>query len=781
MTIRDRLTVAAVLAVVLACAGLAPVFDGYGWFTRVVGAALVVGCLAGLARALRVPGTAQPLVALAGLSAYVAVVFAGTTLAYGVVPTGQTLALLRDLAETGLLDVQELSPPVPTTPGLVLLAVLGIGVVAVVVDALAVVLRRPAVAGLPLLVLFVVPAAVLPDGVGMLPFVLGAAGWLGLLLVDGSDVVARWGAPTRGERVRRRSDPGLGRVGRRIGVTALGVAVIVPVVVPGLDGSLLPGGSGPGFGNGSRSTTTYNPILDLAGQLSLPEPRELLRYTTDDDTPDYVRLTTLDRFDENGRWSSSELSGDLRDDAVQDGIPTPSGTTRSARRQLTTRVTMTGQLDGPWLPVPFPTEQVQLDGPWLWDTEAETAFSTRTSLLEVDGPYAVSAARLLPSVELLREVQSVPGAIDEVYAEPPTLSPYVRDLLDTTVAGQETDYDRVAALQALFRDPANGFVYDETASTPGLNAPDALENFLVGRTGYCEQYASAMAALVRALGIPARVAVGFTQGTQFRNDSWVVTTNDAHAWPEVWFNGAGWVRFEPTPRSDQIVTTPGYSTAPVELAPDAGPAEVPDAAPVLPDAGAQGPQGLDRADDLATPVDAADERRLSPLLLLVPLALLVLGAPALLAAARRRRVHVDPLTAWAAVCEDAVDVGHAWRPADAPRAAAEHLLARRSLTEPAAQALRHLAGLAEQARYARTCAAGTPDPQAPSLVDDVAAVRAGLMSSVSGRALWQARLLPTSALRRVGDHVSGAAVALLAGVDRLSGAVATRLRRTRTG
>ncbi len=352
MSLRDRLTLAGALAVALAAAALIPVYDGLGWVLRVLGAIAAVAGAAALARRGGAPRLLHPLAGLAGLAAYVCLVFARPTLAFLVVPTGDTLTLLSDLVRQALLDVEELAAPVPTRPGLVLLAVLGVGAIAVVVDLLAVSLRAAAVAGLPLLLLFAVPAAVLPDGLGWWPFALGAAGWLGLLLADGSDTVSRWGTPLRTGRGGAASDPGLGRVGRRIGAAALGVAVVVPAVLPDLDSQLFGGDGSGGFGNGSRSTTTYNPILELGGQLRQPEPgRLLMRYETNDPRPDYLRLTTLDRFDEATGWSSSELSADLQDDAVQPGIPAPLDASRVEALPIRTTIDI-GRLDGPWLPTP---------------------------------------------------------------------------------------------------------------------------------------------------------------------------------------------------------------------------------------------------------------------------------------------------------------------------------------------------------------------------------------------------------------------------------------------
>jgi transglutaminase-like putative cysteine protease len=782
VTTSSRLTVAAALAVALASAALLPVFDGQGWLLRVLGGIAAVAGAGALARRARLPRLLHPLAGLSALAAYVCLVFARPTLAYGLLPGGETLRVLHETLGLGLLDVEELAPPVPTRAGLVLLAVLGVGAIAVVVDALAATLRQPAVAGLPLLLLFAVPAAVLPTGLGWFPFVLGAAGWLGLLLVDGSDAVSRWGAPLRGTPGRNLTapDPGLGRVGRRIGAAALGVAVIVPALVPGLDSRLLGGGTGGGGVGGSRTTTTYNPITELAGQLQLPEPRLLLTYQSEDSEPDYLRLTTLDVFDEDSGWSSSELSADPRDDRVQDGIPDPTRAERASRTPISTTIDVR-RFDAPWLPTPFPPTSIDVEGRWLWDAESQTVFSTRTSLKELDSPYTVRSERLEPSVELLRGAPRPPATIVETYAVRPTVTQYVQNLVDQTVMDATTDYDRVAAIQELFRDRSNGFVYDHETPAPGFNSPDALENFLRGKRGFCEQYASAMAAMVRTLGIPARVAVGFTPGTRRATDGvYEVTTNEAHAWPEVWFSGAGWVRFEPTPRGEQV-TTPGYTVPPVEVDDPAAPAPDPATAP---DAGGSAapadPGAIDRADDLAGAPGAGADEGISRAVVvgLVAAAVLAvgLGTPALLTQLRRRRRWSNPtaLSAWGQVCDDAVDVGHVWRPADSPRAAAAHLAQERSLSGEAQAALERLAVGAERARYARPGSTG--ETAGTQLHDDARAVRTGLLETAGRGQRWAARLAPPSTLRWASSSLGSATADALDRFDAAVTAVGERVK-----
>ena len=118
----------------------------------------------------------------------------------------------------------------------------------------------------------------------------------------------------------------------------------------------------------------------------------------------------------------------------------------------------------------------------------------------------------------------------------------VSDVAAEVTTGATTDYDRLIALQNWFR---NNFEY--SAEVQSGHGNDALENFLQIRRGYCEQFVATFAVMARTLGIPSRVAVGYTRG-ELRSDGWYsVFGRNAHAWPEIWFDGIGWVPFEPTP------------------------------------------------------------------------------------------------------------------------------------------------------------------------------------------------------------------------------------------
>ena len=120
----------------------------------------------------------------------------------------------------------------------------------------------------------------------------------------------------------------------------------------------------------------------------------------------------------------------------------------------------------------------------------------------------------------------------------------------------ESPYAAVLALESWFRQ-RGGFVYDE--QPPNAEGPPLV--FFATRTkaGYCQHYAGAMAVMLRLLGIPARVAVGFTSGT-YDDGRWVVTDHDAHAWVEVWFSGQGWVPFDPTPGRGTFAGTYSFAS-----------------------------------------------------------------------------------------------------------------------------------------------------------------------------------------------------------------------------
>lgn len=112
-------------------------------------------------------------------------------------------------------------------------------------------------------------------------------------------------------------------------------------------------------------------------------------------------------------------------------------------------------------------------------------------------------------------------------------------------AGARTPYGAVVAIETWLRS-TGGFAYDE--SPPPTEGLPPLAHFVAeSKAGYCQQFAGAMALMLRFLGIPARVAAGFTSGKRDEDGVWTVTDHNAHTWVEVWFEGYGWLAFDPTP------------------------------------------------------------------------------------------------------------------------------------------------------------------------------------------------------------------------------------------
>lgn len=158
--------------------------------------------------------------------------------------------------------------------------------------------------------------------------------------------------------------------------------------------------------------------------------------------------------------------------------------------------------------------------------------------------YTVYSRIELPNPEKLRTEQSVlPKRLMQIYLQTPEMAPEVSALAKRITMGDDNNYDRSVSIQNYLRD---NFEYTLNPQSTG-RAP--VEDFLFRtRAGHCEYFASSMVLLVRTLGIPARIVNGFAGG-DFNSVGgyYVVRQRDAHSWVEIWFNGSGWIRFDPTP------------------------------------------------------------------------------------------------------------------------------------------------------------------------------------------------------------------------------------------
>jgi hypothetical protein len=155
-----------------------------------------------------------------------------------------------------------------------------------------------------------------------------------------------------------------------------------------------------------------------------------------------------------------------------------------------------------------------------------------------------SALPQLTPTELGTATPTLPQSITERYlALPDGFPSSVVQLAERVTAGATTPYAKAKALQDYLR---NNYKYD--LNVPAGHSDNALERFLfVTKRGYCEQFAGSYAAMARAINLPSRVAVGFTPGQEVAPGEFRVLNRHAHAWPEVYLSGYGWVAFEPTP------------------------------------------------------------------------------------------------------------------------------------------------------------------------------------------------------------------------------------------
>ncbi|MBI4507770.1 MAG: transglutaminase domain-containing protein [Chloroflexi bacterium] len=176
--------------------------------------------------------------------------------------------------------------------------------------------------------------------------------------------------------------------------------------------------------------------------------------------------------------------------------------------------------------------------------------------------YTVSSSVSVADADSLRLAgTNYPAWVIERYLQlPPTISERVRVLAQTVTAGKKNAYDKAVAVEAFLRRLA----YNEEIPGPPPGR-EGVDWFLFDmRQGYCDYYASAMAVMLRAVGVPTRVAAGYNLGDyDAANNAYTIRESNAHSWPEVFFPGYGWTEFEPTP------SRPTFERGGVVLASDA--------------------------------------------------------------------------------------------------------------------------------------------------------------------------------------------------------------------
>ncbi|MET8772773.1 DUF3488 and transglutaminase-like domain-containing protein, partial [Streptomyces sp. NPDC004658] len=783
MSGRARLALCAAAATLMASCALLPLVAEPTWLVQLIPLVAIQTGVGAAARRVPLGRTltvaVQTLVTLMLLT----LVFARGHALIGLIPGPDTFRYFGDLLQQGTDDVSRYAPPAPVTDGIKLMLIGGVLLIGLLVDTLAVTLRSAAPAGLPLLALYSVAAGLSGGGAGWLWFLVAAAGYLMLLLAEGRDRLAQWGR-VFGGAPRTPGGPESAvapvRTGRRIGAVALGVALVVPLALPTINGGLLDAaGTGVGVGSGNGGTiSAVNPLVSLRDNLNTNDDRQVLTLRTDtNDISDlYLRIVSLDDFD-GTTWKPAQrhIVG------VPDRLPTPIGLGSDVESgKVTTTVTAADWYAQDWLPMPYPPSEVKVSGRWRYEPVGMTLVGDRGQTTRGE-TYQVTSLDVRPTAEQLAAAPQPPAALRREYTKVPSSLPKVVERTAREItAGASNHYEEAVKLQDWFA-VNGGFQYDTSVQVG--RGPGAIANFLKKKQGFCVHFSFTMAAMARTLGIPARVAVGFAPGTPQGDGTVAVNQKDAHAWPELYFEGVGWTRFEPTPTRG---TTPSYtqsdtpgSSLPDEALPSKGASSAP-SAEASPSESCAGE--LRRLQACGSPSAAAAPHHEDggggwwwwPLIGLGALLVLAVPLSPLLWRERMRGRRLGghartaggaaahTLAAWQELTDSAWDHGIVPDESLTPRKAAERIVRLGHLDPATGAAVHRVADAVEQVLYA-------PRPRpAAGTAQDVRRVTEGLRATVSTGTRLRARLLPRSSVR-----VPGRTVLLFAAILLLHGLLNT--------
>lgn len=562
MTGKDQLSLAAVVAVLASGIALAPLTRDR---TYLVLAGVLLLASAGIGAASRRLVRSEPVVRLLQL--------APVALLGWLVP--DTLRPIQLTAET-VAFIQQGSAPMPFHVGFAVFCVLLLWLSYLAVESLVNGAGAPAWTFVPLITPFLITAIFGYFEASPLLFALPAAGY-GLLLATHarSGIVSEPDQFGREQITTQSWRKGIGRAGT--------IATIGAIVLSVLAGFTLPDNSrastsGPGAGD----VRFNDPSLDLIRNLNSTSNLPIITYRTSSSTGVSLRLAALPVLDDTGFHPSSPNLVSM---------PLPSAN-RLGNATVVTDVTVKNfaseYLPAPW--IPSSVDVRARDWRWDQDTLAVVAVGSSPDTATRDLSYQVESSEL-PALEQLSRWADSTEPLDDSLTTlglPNGLAPDTYALVSQLVEGKTSTADKALALRNYLR--SDRFTYS-TDRAPGTTL-ETLNDFLFGsRTGYCEQFAGAMAVLARIARIPSRVVVGFRPGTK-TDQGWEVTPHDMHAWAELYFSGLGWVPVDATPASAFAVQpstsasaspTPTHSSAAPTPSTSAAPAQQSPATPTAQD------------------------------------------------------------------------------------------------------------------------------------------------------------------------------------------------------
>ncbi len=665
----------ALLAVAVAGAftSLGAVLAPGRWTGAVVGAVALVATVLVLVRLVFPRPGAGP-AAAAVFGAWLVIAVFGDPDAVHLLPSGQALDQLGETVRSGAHEIWVGKPPLPAGPGVVLFLVVGAVALLVFAD-LCVSVDVPVVSGLALLTPWL-PGMVLGHPMSVWSLVLTVVPWLVLLADVGRLTWWRRGAV----------------------VTCSTAAVVVALALTPVFGRL------PGWAEGVQllpfgRTISLSDDLDLRRDLTAQSDRVAFRYTVSGASADDVgplRAFTTTRFDGAG-WSPPRPPSDVAA-APRGALGTPA--VGAELTPTTVEVEIVGLVDS-YLPITGSARTLDLDRSWGYEADHDAVWLPDRSTKGMS--YTMETMVPTWTADRLRASGTTAGPGDALSVPDTPRSGDIAALAAQVTGGTTTAYDKALALQSWLRSDG-GFIYDTDAPD---DSDDVVWDFLDGRRGYCVHYATTMVVMARTQGIPARLAVGFLPGTADSDGVVEVTGRDAHAWPELWFDDAGWVRFEPTP-SQQTGGAPAWAPEPATTAqpsPDPAPTDGPTTVPAAtPSPSTSSTAGTTTTDAPTSQTDDPGPSRSWLVALLLAVCAMAAGA-AVVARRRARAAPSDLEQAWTRARRAFARAQMTWPESTTPRqvlALPLVGLVRGDENDDAVRgALTALATALESARYAR--------------------------------------------------------------------------------
>lgn len=575
-------------AVLAASASLHGVISDWGWMLQVGIVVIVLLLVINTARYFALPRVLPPLLGLLGGIFAITLLFFANTAFLGFIPTSATYKAVLQVWEIANVQMGSQVPPVQSSGVIIFSVTIWAMVVALAVDTLAFTLRAPVIAGIPLAILLAIASLFEPRGAGIGSVALTCAGFLLMLAAARRLEVTQPKLrvyPTSVQPTQAKTKPssllslkpGNSLIqGAVVLAGGLIVMLLLPSIVPGFNKGMLVEGTRPAWGN---VATNIDPMIALGNDLRSNSAGQVLHYYTDAKSPLYLRTSVIGNL-EGKSWKPDES---LLRVPTSENLPIPMHPTMvSDIQQVITRVT-TDKYRGAWLPVPGNLVSLEgLSSNWQWIPDTSTIVNENASQSNGQDFIALSQEPEITAQILRQATEQLGGgyfdSVNPEYSQLPQDVPgNMQAVIDRATAGVKdaTPYEQAVAVQNYLR--SKTFNYSEkTPVRDGYDGSgmDVIEAFLDKKSGYCIHFASTMALMARVLEIPSRIVTGYSPGTATgeavtssngtKLQEFTVTSRNAHAWPELYFAGVGWVAFEPTP---------GRGVPPVYAPQQAGPSQ----------------------------------------------------------------------------------------------------------------------------------------------------------------------------------------------------------------